>query len=357
MPSAVHSPALAAQARRFYFELLLRELPRVIKAVNHGSRELMSQAGSPEQVTRRRDLVLDLPRQAPRWHQSMVQALRAAVTPPPPGTPRTHAMHMATKASELALVDDDTIELEIVASRMALAIMDKASWEFSDLRYRMSALERRDEMDAHDVLRPHVLARSAVDGWRAGGMTLDHWRTAQQVLHEEFAALIQEGYHETNRWLIGQNVCTDVNLRPFIRRSRDMGSNTGGAPLTQPGGHGPASHAPGHPLGHPPSAPPPPAGPPAAAPGTPGGIGGAPSQRYPTPTGVSKDKHKPTPENAHQFAPTVVAGLPPGARHAGPTTQGAGPTTSGGDLGRDVQDETRLMTRSPGLLRRFEQAG
>jgi hypothetical protein len=36
MPSAVHSPALAAQARRFYFELLLRELPRVIKAVNHG---------------------------------------------------------------------------------------------------------------------------------------------------------------------------------------------------------------------------------------------------------------------------------------------------------------------------------
>jgi hypothetical protein len=337
MPSAVHSPALAAQARRFYFELLLRELPRVIKAVNHGARELMSQAGSPEQVTRRRDLVLDLPRQAPRWHQSMVQALRAAVTPPPPGTPRANAVHMATKASELALVDDDTIELEIVASRMALAIMDKASWEFSDLRYRMSALERRDEMESHDVLRPHVLARAAVDGWRAGGLTLDHWRTAQQVLHEEFAALIQEGYHETNRWLIGQNVCADVNLRPFIRRSRDMGSTTGGAPLTSPAAHGPAT--------------PPPAPPPAAKPEP----GGAPTQRYPTPTGVSKDKFKPTPENAHQFAPTVVAGLPP-PRHPGPTTQSGGPTTSGGGLGRDVQDETRLMTRSPGMLRTFEQA-
>jgi Protein of unknown function (DUF1631) len=349
MPSAVHSPALAAQARRFYFELLLRELPRVIKAVNQGARELMSQSGSPEQVTRRRDLVLDLPRQAPRWHQSMVQALRAAVTPPPPGTQRPAHTLMATKASELALVDDDTIELEIVASRMALAIMDKASWEFSDLRYRMSALERREEMDAHDVLRPHVLARATVDGWRAGGLTLDHWRTAQQVMHEEFASLIQEAYHETNRWLIGQGVCTDVNLRPFIRRSRDMGTATASGALGGPSG----ASAHGHHTG-PGTAPAP--MPTAAAPAA--NVGGSPAARYPTPTGFAKDKMQPTPETAHQFAPTVVAGLSPAARHPGPTSRGsgsAGGSDGGGDR-RDVEEETRLMTHSPSLVRSLEQA-
>ena len=358
MASAVHSPALAAQARRFYFELLLRELPRVIKAVNQGARELMSQTGAPDLVTRRRDLVLDLPRQAPRWHQCMVQALRAAVTPPPPGTQRpTHTL-MATKASELALVDDDTIELEIVASRMALAIMDKASWEFSDLRYRMSALERREEMEAHDVLRPHVLARSAVDGWRAGGLTLDHWRTAQTVMHEEFASLIQEAYHETNRWLISQGVCTDVNLRPFIRRSRDMGAATGSGALGTQGAaaHGPHS-APGPHSDHhtgPGTAPTPmsaPASPPAPS-------GGSPAARYPTPTGFAKDKMQPTAENAHQFAPTVVAGLSPAARHPGPTSRGSGSSagSDGGGDRRDVEEETRLMTHSPSLVRSLEQA-
>ncbi|MEY8875934.1 MAG: DUF1631 family protein, partial [Leptothrix sp. (in: b-proteobacteria)] len=94
-----------------------------------------------------------------------------------------------------------------------------------------------------------------------------------------------------------------------------------------------------------PAAPLTPPPPPASAPG------GAPSQRYPTPTGFSKDKLQPTPETAHQFAPTVLAGLPPGARHASGSDHGAG--GRGGDR---VEEETRLMTGSPGLLRRMERA-
>ena len=39
-------------------------------------------------------------------------------------------------------------------------------------------------------------------------------------LHEEFAQLISEAYHETNRWLIAQQVLPEVDLRPFIKRSR-----------------------------------------------------------------------------------------------------------------------------------------
>ncbi|MGY0201781.1 DUF1631 family protein [Leptothrix sp. BB-3] len=348
MAPAIHSPALASQARRFYFELLLRELPRAIKAVHQAAREQMSQSGSPELLSRRRDLVLDLPRLAPRWHQVMVQSLRNAVTPPPPGTPRSMTTHNATKASELALVDDDTIELEIVASRMALAIMDKVSWEFSDLRYRMSALERREELDAGDILRPNVVARAAIDGWRAAGLSLENWRTAQSQLHDEFGALVHEGYHETNRWLIGQGVCTDVNLRPFIRRA--LGSSS--ALASQTGCDTTGSGAPLSPQGTPstvspttPAAPPP---------------GGPPGQRYPTPTGVTKDKDKfqPTPETAHLFAPTVVAGLPPQGRPQGPSSTSPGNlSAAGASSGRgDIHEETRLMTRSPGLSRSYEQA-
>ena len=63
------------------------------------------------------------------------------------------------RAGKLSLVDDDTIEHEILSSRLALAMMDRASWEFTDLRSRMNVLEGRDELDPNDILRPHVLAR------------------------------------------------------------------------------------------------------------------------------------------------------------------------------------------------------
>ena len=65
--------------------------------------------------------------------------------------------------------------------------MDRASWEFSDLRSRISLLERQDELDSHDVLRAHVLARLVVDAWRASGLSLDAWRELAAVLHKEFA--------------------------------------------------------------------------------------------------------------------------------------------------------------------------
>ena len=54
----------------------------------------------------------------------------------------------ALEPSKLSLVDDDTIEREILSSRLALAIMDRASWEFTDLRSRVALLEKRDELDA-----------------------------------------------------------------------------------------------------------------------------------------------------------------------------------------------------------------
>jgi hypothetical protein len=68
-----------------------------------------------------------------------------------------------------------------------------------------------------------------------------------------------------------------------------------------------------------------------------------------------------TPENAHQYAPTVVASLGRSAEGSGAWRSGRGvagaPTVGGTYTGRgDVQDETRMMTRSPGLLRSIEQA-
>ena len=361
----------------------MRELARCVKAVINAARDQGSQVGSADEMMRRRDLATDLNRQGSRWQQGLLAALVTAAGPVAlkPGLRGPGS----STSGDFTLVDDDTIEQEILASRLALAMMDRASWEFSDLRYRMSSLERRDEMDPQDLLRPHVLARAVVDSWRGAGLSADQWRLAQPLLHEELGNLLLEAYHETNRWLIGQGVCPEVNLRPFIRRSRDLGGaglvgqsvaagagrRDGIAGSAGVANAGPASRSPGMPSTLS-------GGPGAAAAGSrtaaqPAGTTGAlgsQAPRYPTPNALQRPAAaSDAAELAHQFAPTEVAGLSgrhggsPGSRNAGVSGgssgfgSGFGPTGgSAGGMRAEVVEETRMMTRSPGLLRSVEQA-
>lgn len=215
---------LAAQARRIYADELQKGLPNVVRRVAEAARVLQDKPADYATIQRRRDLAQGMHKHARRWLAAIVDGLREVMTEglivssPGEVTPRN--------GKGLSLVDDDTIEREILTSRLALAIMDRATWEFSDLRSRVSALEQRQELETHDPLRAHVLARVALDAWRELGLQADGWREVQASIHEEFAALVEEAYHETNRWLVDQGVLAEIDLRPFIRRSTNtmMGS-------------------------------------------------------------------------------------------------------------------------------------
>jgi hypothetical protein len=238
--------SLAGQARRLYTEELVKGLVTLVQVALDESRALLDKPSEHAVFMRRRELVTSLMAGAQGWHRGMVAGLRQALMY---GVTASRVgdipLPQATSA-QLTLVDDDTIELEIVTSRLALAMMDRASWEFSDLRSRVAHLERRAEIEPHDLLRAHVLARIVFDAWRAAAQTLEGWRELQPVLHEEFALLVEEAYHETNRWLMSHGVLPEVDLRPFIRRTRNHpvqaqgwmpSSGTGGA-SSFGGGHG-----------------------------------------------------------------------------------------------------------------------
>lgn len=230
MSAGAASSHLAQQARRLYADHVIAALPALAGVVFETARALLDKPALPAAVMMRRDLFKALEKAAGPWQRAIAEGLyraqgqslsaaRAADLPPP-----------GSGAGDLSLVDDDTIEREILTSRLALAMMDRASWEFSDLRSRLSSLERRSELEANDMVRAHVLARIAIDAWRSSGIGLDGWRELQAVLHEEFAHVVEEGYHESNRWLIEHRVMPEVDLRPLIRRSR--GVNTGGVQTT-----------------------------------------------------------------------------------------------------------------------------
>ena len=208
--------ALAQQARRAYVEGALRGLPGLVQSVERGAKTLAGQSAEPAVSMKRRDMVLDLQKAAPFWQQGMISMLRSGLTSGMVSASRPGDLpHPSTRGGGLSLVDDDTIEHEILSSRLALAMMDRASWEFSDLRSRINQLERREELDPNDAFRPHVLARIATASWRAAGLSLDAWRVLQAVLHEEFAQFVEEGFHEINAWLVQRRVMPEVDLRPY----------------------------------------------------------------------------------------------------------------------------------------------
>ncbi len=221
MASTAHTMALATQARRSYVEGLLDGLPGVVQAVDLGARLLLSQVADPATTMRRRDAVEDLKNASGFWLQGALSMLRGALHSGLVSASRPNDLPMPGGRQNFSLVDNETIEGEILSSRLALAVMDRASWEFTDLRSRMTMLEGRDELDANDIVRPHVLARIAITSWRTAGLSHEAWRTLQSVLHEEFAHFNEEAYHEANRLLIQQRVLPEIDLRPFIRRSRN----------------------------------------------------------------------------------------------------------------------------------------
>ncbi|WP_428415817.1 DUF1631 family protein [Methylibium sp.] len=226
--------ALAAQARRVYMESLLLAVPTAVQGVLDGAHRLANEKAEPQLAHKRMNAAIDLTRPAPQWQQALIDSLGAMPRISTSGG-RTSlgaaaASSMGSGRDTLQLVDDDTIEVEILSSRLALAMMDKASWEFTDLRARMSSLERREELDSGDALRPHVVARIVIDSWRAAGLSLENWRTVQKVIHAAFGEMVEESYHETNRWLLGEGVRPEIDLRPLIRRS--TGAHVASIPVT-----------------------------------------------------------------------------------------------------------------------------
>jgi hypothetical protein len=322
---------VASQARRLYTETLVKGLVGLVQIAIDGSRSALDKPSDHATFQRRRDLVQGLMTGAQAWHRGIVAGLRHVLLGGPEAS-RPIDLPPLDSGAPLTLVTDDAIELEIVTSRLALAIMDRASWEFADLRSRIAHLEGRSELDPHDMLRAHVMARIVFDAWRAAGLTLEGWRELQPTLHEEFSHLVEEAYHESNRWLVSQGVLPDVDLRPFIRRSRTHPN----AQLGWQAGTGMLPMGPG---------------------GTPSGFGdfGAGGGHSGYPAGAAAD--------AGAYAPGRGGSGTGGGGYAGssgyPSSGGfarSGVGGSSGSGGRSVGEETRMMTRAAPLARGREHA-
>ena len=236
-PRALES--LAEQARQVFARQLEAALPALVDKVLVAATHLLAKPADVPLGQQRSDAVRLLASGLPTWLEHLRDDLRntmefGAATRFARGLPLPEKMHSLDRTAgkvdtDFTLVDDSTIEYEILSSRLALAVMDRVSWEFNDLRSRVLMLERRAELDERDLLLVHVVTRMIVQAWKVCGFSMDSWRDLQPSLHEEISLLMEEAYHEANRWLIDKGVMPEIDLRPLIRRTKS-------GPVTGPAG-------------------------------------------------------------------------------------------------------------------------
>ncbi|MDR2128869.1 MAG: DUF1631 domain-containing protein [Burkholderiaceae bacterium] len=130
---------------------------------------------------------------------------------------------------DFSLVDDESVERKILASRVSLTVYDKASAEINDLKIRMQRLEQRTELLRDDVLRPEILADRLIEAWVSRGLTRAMWIMVQDALRAPLAERMTKAYHDVNQFLIQQGVVPSINLKDLVRRTEGGGGGGGGA--------------------------------------------------------------------------------------------------------------------------------
>ncbi|MBP7913770.1 MAG: DUF1631 family protein [Vitreoscilla sp.] len=222
MPAPSAQTSLLDQARLYFAERLIREFQPWLDAALAGAQALNEKAAERTVAQQRRDMLQELMRNGNRWPGRLAERVRKQMElqSHEPGNKPANPLAAALAGDQvLKLVDDDTIQLEIIVSRLAQAMLEKGSWEFNDLRARLTNLARQAELDDLDIFRPPVLAQCIVSAWTEAGLSLDSWRSMEEVLAKACAKPIEAVWHDTNKWLVDHGVMPDVDLRNMIRRT------------------------------------------------------------------------------------------------------------------------------------------
>ncbi|MEJ1166700.1 DUF1631 family protein [Variovorax sp. CCNWLW186] len=200
-----------------------------------------SEVGSARAMQESRDDFVAFQGQATQWVSLAQTSWRKSVN-----TPGAAAGASSTGGLRLELIGDDVMESNILSSRLAQAIQEKASFELSDLRLRIQHLEGTTELDAHDVLRPEALSKLLVDQWLAAGLSRALWARVQDTVQQLLVGAVVKAYEDANAFLVSKGVMEEIDLKNFVRRTGGSGGSSG--PATVPGSPyagGGASQAPG----------------------------------------------------------------------------------------------------------------
>jgi hypothetical protein len=153
----------------------------------------------------------------------------------------------------MELVGTEVVENKILASRLVLAVNDKVISELDDVRVRIKYLEKIEDLDGRDLMRPEVLVLLLVEQWPLSGMSPDSWSLVSASVQRVLIEHMKQAYKDANAALVQNGILPVIELKDRVKAPRSMGGGfrptprsetpaTGQTPL-QAGAHAPDTGA------------------------------------------------------------------------------------------------------------------
>ena len=204
-------------------------LPELVKACDKRLTAVLDQAGPAREMQIRRDAWTGFQNHQTAWINQSRKAMQRTLLP---GFPRSGSLTTSTGGG-LELVAEGAIDDQIMASRLAMRVLDTSSTELNELRLRIQHLEKRQELPRGDVLLPDVTARVLVDQWLETGMTREAWQLVQDSMAPVLGAKMLEAYKAANEFLVSSGVLKEIDLQALVKRT--PGARSEGGPPPGPG--------------------------------------------------------------------------------------------------------------------------
>jgi hypothetical protein len=206
-PASRHAAQLAAQIRQQLVTLATGAMNSVLEPVQERLTALMSEAAPSREMQLRRDAWMAYQRCRHAWRDGAIQAWQKALLP-------EERKAQLPGSSVLALVGTEVVENKIIASRLALNLMEKSAQEVNDLRKRLKFLGGEQDLSARDIAHPEVLLQALVEQWEASGLSRESWQLVNGVVQRHFNDKLQQAYAQCNSELVAQNVMPVMELSP-----------------------------------------------------------------------------------------------------------------------------------------------
>ncbi|GKT22921.1 DUF1631 family protein [Acidovorax sp. SUPP3334] len=226
-PTAAAPRRLARLARQQFVEGLEAGLSGLDEELFDFLTQLMGLTATQREMQTRRDVWARYQQRHNAWIAGCGRALSEALAPLASTT-----RSALPGAGGFELLSDDVVENKIIASRMALTVMEHTGNAFDTLRQFTQELEGQ-ELDDRDILRPETVCLLFVDQWVEAGLERGDLQTVVDPLQRQLGDLVLRQYQALNTFFAEQGIKPDGDLRSKVRRT------AGG----QSGAAGPASQA------------------------------------------------------------------------------------------------------------------
>ncbi len=228
---ASHTPLspkaeLARAVRERFLAQALAAMGEIADAVLERLTTLMDEPSSARDNQIRRDVWMSYKRARPLWLQATNKVWRECLAAP------LVTKDVPKEAAGLQLVGAEVVENKILASRMVLAVMEKVSTKFEDLRIRIRLLEESEDLRSNDLFRPEVLVLQMVEQWANAGMPNDSWPMVNEVVQALLKDRLAAAYESANATLIAKGVLPTIALTDRVKAVQRAPSRPRPAPST-----------------------------------------------------------------------------------------------------------------------------